>query len=328
MKTLFTTTLLTLGCSLVSNTLSADIGKKGWNGSLGLVLGGVSGESQLDAYGGNKRIESLTEKPASYNYYFLFPEVQLSYTFQNNITTYMDGDLLDGGEAGIRYTFSDETRLSVSIPLFLGTGGKVWQDPYLTRKDRKTTHAKLEAAIGFSVDNIWGSFASIHYAYQDLSITNDEAGESLKSRLTSTGVTQLRRGNKSHSTSVSLPPLALGGGFNLVGGANYVSTNALGDANSFTARRVDLTLAYEKGNFEIFAHLSVGEKNYRIVNPVFGNKRKDDLNSIAAGITYWKPFHWENSSLELMLVSERNQSNINFYDTRDDLLITSFNYHF
>ncbi len=109
---------------------------------------------------------------------------------------------------------------------------------------------------------------------------------------------------------------------------NYTDTNALGDANSFTAKGFDLTLAYEKNNFEFFAYISAGEKKYRAVNPVFGNKRKGDFSAIAAGISYRQPFNWQNSSLELMVVSESNNSNINFYDVRDELLTTSINYHF
>jgi len=103
-----------------------------------------------------KRIESLDEKPARYNYDFLFPEVQLSYTFQNNITAYANSDLLDGSEIGVSYLLADKTRLSVSLPLSLGASGEVWQDPYLTGENRKKIGAKLDAAINFPVDNYLG----------------------------------------------------------------------------------------------------------------------------------------------------------------------------
>jgi len=328
MKTLFITAFLILGSALFSNTLWADTDKQGWNGSIGLVLGGVSSENQLDAYGGKKRIESLTEAPARYRYDFLLPVIQLGYTFENNITLFMDGGLLDGGGTGIRYTFSDKTRLSLLFPLFLGTRAEVWQDPYLIQKERTTTDAELDDAIGFSLDNIWGTSASIRYLYRDVAIKNDSAGESLQSRLTPAEIKQLRRSNRSHSTSLSLPPFVLGNRLYLIGGANYTHTNAQGEANSFTSQSVDLTLAYEKNYFDIFANIAVGERRYRTVNPVFSRKRESDFSTVAAGITFWHPFNWQNSRLELMVASESNNSNINFYDTRDELLTTSFSYHF
>ncbi|HEB93831.1 MAG TPA: DUF2860 domain-containing protein [Gammaproteobacteria bacterium] len=328
MKSLFIRALLVLGISWFGSNALAEMEVKGWNAAVGLIVGGVSGEGQLDAYGGKKRIESLDEKPARYNYDFLFPEVQLGYTFENNITIYADGGLLDGGGIGVRYLFADETRLTLSLPLFLGTSGEVWQDPYLTGRDRKKTDARLDAAVGLSIDNLWGTFASISYDYQDLSIKNDQAGESLNARLNASEIKQLQRDSQTHRVLASLPPLTLSDGLYLIGGASYTRTHAEGDANSFIARSADLTLAYEKGRFEIFAQISGAVAKYRTLNPVFDTRRKDDLSTISAGITYWQPFDWKHSSLDLLLVSERNNSNINFYDTSTELLTASFNYYF
>ena len=320
--------VLILGFLLFGSNALADTKEKGWNASVGLIVGGVSGEGQLDAYGGKKRIESLDEKPAHYNYDFLLPEIQLGYTFENNVTIYADGGLLDGGGIGVRYLLADETRLTLSLPLFLGTSGEVWQDPYLTGENRKKTDAKLEASVSFSIDNIWGTFASIGYDYQDLSIKNDLAGESLNTRLSSSEIKQLQRSSKSHRVFASLPPLTLSDGLYLIGGASYIRTHAEGNANSFTARSADLTLVYEKGRFEMFGQVSGGVAKYRTRNPVFDVRRKDNLGTISAGITYWKPFNWKHSSLDFLLLSERNNSNINFYDTRTELLTAGFNYYF
>ncbi len=328
MKIRFISILLILGSLLFSSTTLAEIKGSGWNGSVGLIVGSVSGEGELDAYGGKKRIESLNEKPAHYNYDFLFPEIQLGYTFENSVTLYMDGGLLDGGGVGISYLFADATRLSVSVPLLLGTDGQVWQDPYLTGENRKKTDAKLDAAVGFSINNIWGTFASIGYTYQDLSIKNDRVGESLNTRLSPTEIKQLRRASKSHIVVASLPPVTLSDGLYLIGGASYTRTNAEGETNSFTARSIELMLAYEVGNFEIFGQISGGSAKYRAVNPLFDTTRRDDLGMIATGITYWKPFNWKHSNLELMIVSEQNSSNIKFYDVNTELLVAGFNYYF
>ncbi len=302
--------------------------KKGWSGSVGIAMAGVSGEGLIDAYGGKRRIESLDEKSSRYDYGFLFPLSKTAYTFQNNITIHAGGGLLDGGGIGISYLRADETRLAVVFPLFLGTDGKVWQDPYLTGKDRKKTYAKLESAIGFSARNILGSFASIGYDYQDLSVKNDRAGESFNNRLSSNEIKQLRRNSKSHKITVFLPSLTLGGGFYLIGGVSHTRTNAEGNANSFTSHSVDLTLAYKKRQVELFGQISGGAAEYRAVNPVFSTQRKDDSRAITGGITYWRPFNWKHSSLELVFVAERNSSNINFYDANTDLVTTGFNYYF
>jgi len=298
MKKRLATTLLLPGSILLAGTAFADTEEKGWHSSLGLITGYITGEGQLDAYGGKKRIESLNEKPARYHYYFLFPDTQLSYTFENSVTIYSNGGMLDGGGVGVSYLFADDTRLSISVPLLLGTGGKVWQDPYLTGKNRKRTDAELEAAVDFSIENIRGSFVSVDYSYQDLSIKKDRIGDSLNTRLSPIEIKQLRRGRKSHRVAVSLPPLTLSDRLYLTGGASSTRANAEGKANSFIAYSIELTIAYEKDGVEIFGQISDGAARYRLVNPVFGARRKDDLRIISAGITYGKPFNWKHSSLE------------------------------
>ena len=328
MKSFFTIMLLAVAFPLCINTALAETEKKGWKGSIGIVAGSVRGHGNLNAYGGKKRIHSLDATPARNNYDFIFPTGQVSYTFQNNITLYMDGGLLSGGDAGIRYTFADKTRLSVFSPLILGTRGEVWQDPYLTGKNRKTTDTKLERAIGFSIDNIWGSHASIEYIYQNQSIKNDRAGNSLTARLTSKQINQLQRDNKSHYLATSLPPLELGHNLYLIGGASYTRAVAKGRANRFTGYQLDLTLMYEKGNLEVFGHLLTGKNNYRSTNPVFDVKRADDLGSVAVGMTYWKPFDWKDVSLSFLVARERKSSNINFYDMQNDTIATTIRYHY
>ncbi len=328
MKTLFNTLFLILGCSLFSTTLWADIGERGWGGSIGLVLGGVSSENPLDAYGGKKRIESLDAAPTRYNYNFLLPEFAVNYTFQNRITAYLDGSLLEGGDSGIRYTFGGGTILSLSLPLFLGTSADVWQDPYLTGSERQMTEATMDEAIGFSLDNIGGLYASVEYLYQDISIKNDRAGESPSAGLTATEIKQLQRSYRSHSITATLPPFMLSRHLYLIGGASYTDTRADGAANSFTTQSLELTLAYEQRRFEVFGHLSAGSAQYRVLNPLFNKERRDQLSTIALGITCWQPFNWQQSSLELMVVSEQSDSNINFYETQTELLTIGMNYHF
>jgi len=78
----------------------------------------------------------------------------------------------------------------------------------------------------------------------------------------------------------------------------------------------------------MFGQVSGGVAKYRAINPVFDTRRKDDLGTITVGITYWKPFNWKHSSLELLLVSERNSSSINFHDARTELVTTGFSYYF
>ena len=238
MRIIFVMILLISGVSIFTSTNAALAGsenqsvsglsaEKGWSGSVGIAVAGVSGKGQVDAYGGKKRIKSLDARSSRYNYIFLFPISETAYTFQNNITIHAGGGLLDGGGIGISYLLADETRLTLSLPLFLGTSGEVWQDPYLTGRDRKKTDAKLESSVGFSIDNILGSYASVEYDYQDLSIKNDRSGESLNTRLSSTEIRRLRRGRRTHRIAVSLPPLTLSDGLYLIGGASYTRTHAV-----------------------------------------------------------------------------------------------------
>lgn len=266
--------------------------------------------------------------PTHYSDDFISLTGQVSYTFQNNITLYTDGGLLDGSRAGVRYTLDDETRLSVFRPLLLGTSGEIWKDLYLVGQNRKAVTSELDTSIGFSIENILGSYASIEYVYQNLSIKDDRAEKSLNHRLTSNEINQLRRSYKSHYIATSVPLLDFGNDLYLLGGASYTRADAKGRANNFTAYHVDLTLVYDRGNVEVFGNLLSGKNKYQSINPVFRAKRRDDFNSISAGIAYKEPFDWKDVSLELLVARERNNSNINFYDSRNDLIATSIIYHY
>ena len=84
-----------------------------------------------------------------------------------------------------------------------------------------------------------------------------------------------------------LPPLTLGDGLHLIRGVGYTRINAEGEANSFTARSIELMLIYEMADFELFARVSGGSAKYHVVNPVFDTRRGDDLGMIAAGFNYY-----------------------------------------
>lgn len=320
-----------------TGTILAETGKQslfydrtqqpGWSGSVGLLAGILSSKGSELARDGNERISSLDATPDRNNEIFPAPLGHTSYTFANRTTLSFGGDILDGGGFSLSHSLADETILSLSLPLFLGSYSEVWQDPYLTGQDRIMTDADLDAAFGLSAEYIFGSPFSISYGYSKESVENDFAGESLSARLTSADLKQLRRDNESHSTSLSMT-LPLSDHVFLIPSVGFVRTDAEGSANSFTTNGADLTIIYQTDQLEVFGSVYYSDTEYRKVNPVFDTKRKNSSYGVTAGARFLNPLGWENISIDLIFINYRKNSNIHFYDMREDLLAAGLSYHY
>jgi len=230
-------------------------------------------------------------------------------------------------EAARSRELTDGTTLWASYaPKLSEFNSQIWQDPYLTGKQRKRTKTALEG-VGLGADYLLGSALSLAYRYGELSIDNDDAGKSLSSRLTPTEIKQLQRGEERHHALLSLT-FPLTDNFFLIPGASYTLTNAEGSANNYSSEELNLTVAYQKDSFEAFVEGYLVDAKYDEPNPVFRKKREDERYGITTGISYLNPFGWNNIKLDLLIGYSRENSNIHFFDSREEFIAAGLTYEY
>lgn len=316
------------------NSLSVPFNTSGWGGYLQLLVGEFSTEGLEKVVDGNENLSFLDAASISYNEDFVFPLWQVNYTFEHSKTmVYLgmpNGGLIESEstvEAGISHELNDGTMLSASYtPKYSEFRSDAWQDPTLTGKNRTQTDTELQA-INIEAAYIAGSPLSLGYSYGELSYDHDQAGQSLGLRLTPHELKQLQRDERYQHTELSLT-FPVSDNLYLTPGASHIQVNAKGDANSRTSTSLNLTIAYLKNNFELFAHGYFKTAEYDEPNPVFRKKREDDSSGITTGISYLKPFNWENIKLDLIVGQSQRDSNIHFFDSNEEFLATGITYEF
>ena len=306
----------------------------GWDGYIQLLVGGFNIEGLAKEGDDNSELSAIDASAAQFEEDLILPLWQVNYHFNRGKTVIFLGNSDHGIiksnlaiEAGISQELTDGTILWASYaPKLSEFHSAVWRDPYLTGEKRERTKTALEG-ISLGAEYVLGSPLSVSYRYGELSIDADEAGESFISRLTPAEIKQLQRGEKSHHAQASLT-FPLTDNFFLIPGASYTRSNAEGDVNNYDSGEYNLTVAYQKGNFEVFAHGYLGDAKYDEFNPVFKKKRKDERYGFTTGISYLKPFGWNGIKLDLMISQSRQNSTIDFFDSREEILAAGLTYEF
>ena len=306
----------------------------GWYGYVQLLAGGFSNEGLAKEGDDNQEITSIDGKTIQFEEDFILPLWQVNYHFEQSGTTLslgipdhgiIENDLAIG--IGISQELTDGTNLWASYsPKLSEFHGEIWQDPYLTEEERKRTKTAFEG-ISLGVEYLFDTPLSMAYHYGELSIDDDNAGESLASRLTPTEIKRLQRDKEFHRAQASLT-LPLTDNFFLIPGASFTHTDARGDASSHDSGEYNLTVAYQNDNFEVFAYGYLGDAKFDEPNPVFRKKRKDKRYGITTGISYLKPFGWNNIKLDLMIGESQQNSNIHFFDSREKFLAAGLTYEY
>jgi hypothetical protein len=306
--------------------------ESGLNGYIQLLGGGynVNGQNSVDSE--NRQIEDLESYGNDYQQEFITAHWELDYRFDQSDTSVFIGTPNSGVtefdiplELGVRHFITDEFRISASyLPRLSDI--EVWEDPFLTKQDRQRTDLMLEF-IRFSAEYILGSPFSLMYDYGEQTIENDRSGESLKARLSSAELKKLQR-NSTFSSISFLFTLPLTDKFYIVTGANYIRANAQGESNSYETTEFDITLSYQRDPFGFFAYVYRNNSEYQEINPVFYMKRQDSGYGVITGISYFEPFGWGNTTVDLIVSNTRRDSNIRFYDNREESLAFGLTYLF
>jgi hypothetical protein len=230
-------------------------------------------------------------------------------------------------QLGIRHHLSDDTVLSAAyVPKLSDSDYDVWQDPYLTNQNRQRTGLEFEV-LSISAEYILGSPFSVLYDYGEQSVENDRSGESLASELTSEAIKKLQRDMTFNRFRLSLT-LPLTDKFYIIPEVKYVNAKAEGEANNYATTGLDVALFFQFKNFELFGSVYFDKTDFPVSNPLFTTKRQDDRYGAAAGISYLLPFDWGTTKLDFIISSSYQDSNIHFFDKRDEAAMVGLTYQF
>lgn len=324
--------------SAVADTLYGRLGESawqpGWSGYVQMLAGGYSGDGLSDVVDGNERINSLKGKSSRQEADFFAPLWQVNYRLSQSRTRLFIGTPEHGAvvndvaiEAGLSQELDDGTVLWVAyLPGLSDYRGEAWKDPYQTGQPRTRTETESES-LRLGADYIFGSPLSVNFESGNLSIDEEQAGESLRSRLSATEIGQLRRSGKFRKAGLSVT-LPLSDRIFLIPDVSYTEMDAKGSANSYDAIAGGLVATYADGPLEIFIHGQISKDQYDQSNPVFDTKRVDKHYSVTAGVSYIEPLGLKNIQADLIVGSEHHDSNIDFFESNSKLLAVGLAWHF
>jgi hypothetical protein len=304
----------------------------GFSGFVSVILSVGQVESQFNTDSDNRVTNSLSSSGDSTTVFVPLVPFELAYMKSDWNTQFYAGipveNLREGNffqaEAGLRYWLPDNTRLSVAFlaPPFLPE--ETWSDPFLVGAPRNDTDID---ALGFKLraDNIGGSPWGLRYEFVNWDIDNEQSGVALG--LTAAQQNALRRDANIHRFTATYA-MPIGGGWWLRPALRYTYTDAEGDSNSYNGVRPELGLAQFTPDYDLSLNVLYRHRWFDQSNPVFGDKRDDDLYKAVAAFALKQPFGLENVRLELFGSAAIGDSDINFYDTEAFIVGTGVTYTF
>lgn len=307
---------------------------QGLSGGVQLLVGGYRTEGLNGVSDDNRRIESLDAKTKSHSEDFALPLARFEYGLANGNTALHFGVPENGVleseillEMGVSHDLANGTRLSASyIPEVSELHQELWQDPFLTGRNRKRTDASVEA-FRLAAEYVFGSPLTIRYDHGKQYVENDRAGQSLVNRLTASQIRDLQRDSDFGRTRLLLT-LPLTENFLLIPGIDYIDVDAEGRANSYTASGFELTVFYRMERLEFFGFFYAADSDYEKINPVFNRQRDDDSHSFTVGFSYLRPFDLQGVSFDFLISEARQNSNIRFYEADTQALSLGVGYRF
>jgi len=292
----------------------------GWSGYLQLLAGGSRSDGAAVYADDNAQIASLSAPTREHDADFLLPLWQLRYRLPGNGITLFAGMPEQGiieneatVEVGARYALANDA----SVWLAYGPGlslyrKQVWKDPFLTGEKRAHTDTETQA-LRLGADYILGSPVSVTYAMGDISVKDEQSGQSLSGRLSSADIDDLRRSGTLSQTRISLT-LPMTARVFIIPELIHTQRQTDGEAHRYHSPEARLALAYLADPWEVYVHGYVGKDNYRHEHPVFGTKREDTRTGFTAGVSYSEPLGWRDLQANVVVGNAVVDSTIPFYD--------------
>ncbi len=325
--------------SVLSKSVLSEEQKQGLNSKIGLYIISGSGESTRNQSidDENPTISSLDASPTDYDFSTLIPTLTINYGLSESSslslgifdTGLTSNSLIENQSLvaiSANKTFVDGSSIWTSLTPNISGLYESWQDPYLTGKPLQKTDASLNM-LAAGAQYILGTPFSIASSIGQHHIDNDQAGRSLGNQLNKDQRKQLQRDTTFADLRLSAT-LSIVNNLYMEAGISHFRSNAEGNANSFDANGVDISLAYLSGSIDMYISAKVDRINFESSNPVFNRKREEDKHNIQAGLSYKNPFSWKDLSADFFVSTSNRDSNITFYDEKNTTLAVGLTYTF
>jgi hypothetical protein len=282
---------------------------------------------------GDSNISSTDDKPRSE--YSLTPilNLNLRYTFASTRTQIFLGNQLEDllrldtvTLFGVRQELVDQSIIGVSY-VFSALVTEVYKDPYDTSGSRNGTDRNING-VRLSYDKILGSAFNFQYTYRNIDIDEEESGSALG--LSSSQANRLDRNGDQHDLEFLYRYALEGGGIKhtLIPSFNYSRFDLDGDAMSNNFFSFRLNYRYDVERFAFVVNGYYGYAEYDKENPIYDKTRNDNRYGFGL-IGFYKRFlDVQGLALTANVTINRQDSNIDFYDSEIDLYFLSFLYTF
>jgi len=282
---------------------------------------------------GDSNISSIYDKPKSE--YSVNPVLNfnLRYTFASTRTQIFLGnqleDLLRLDMAtlfGVRQELADQSIIGISY-VFSALVTEVYKDPYDTSGSRNGTDRNING-VRLSYDKILGSAFDFRYTYRNIDIDDEESGSALG--LSSSQANRLDRNGDQHDLELLYRYVLQDGGIKhtLIPSFKYSRFELDGDAMSNNFFMFGLNYRYDVEKFAFVVNGYYGYADYDDKNPIYNKTREDDRYGFGLIGFYKHIFGVRDLHLAANVTINRQDSNIDFYDSEIDLYFLSFLYTF
>jgi len=280
-------------------------------------------------------INSIYDKPKSEYSVTPILNFNLRYTFSSTRTQIFLGNQLEDllrldttSQIGVRQELADQSVIGVSY-VYSALVTEVYKDPYDASGSRSGTERNING-VRLSYENILSTDLTFQYTYRNIDIDKERSGSDPALGLTPSQQDRLIRDGDQHDLLFLYRYGLEDGGVKhtLIPSLKYSRFELDGDAMSNNAILLNLNYRYDMERFAFVVNGYYGYADYDKKNPIYGKTRSDDRYGFGL-IGFYKRFlDVQGLALTANMLINRQDSNIDFYDSEIDLYFLSVFYNF
>jgi len=301
----------------------------GLSGSISINAGFSQTQSQGSTHDNNALTTDLDNKGAQVEQAMPFILGKLQYGFGDTLIFLGNSEdqITEAqfqAELGISHKVSKSVTLTTALFGNMPSMDEVWEDPYLTGKEREATEQSV-TGVRFAVDLAYPLPISLKYAYAQSEVDNERIAQSQS--LSGADLAYLERESQYHRLGAEIT-LPLDRALILAPAFYYTVRDAQGSANSFGASSAQLSMILSKNRHNLITTIRNTTATYDTDNPVFGLKQDYKSFGIFSIYSYHQLFNWKNTNLNIMAGYQEKESDIEFYSSENTFLSTGISYSF
>jgi hypothetical protein len=284
---------------------------------------------------GDSNISSTDDKPKSEYSVSPILNFNLRYTFASTRTQIFLGNQLEdllrldtNTQIGVRQELPDQSIIGVSY-IYSALVTEVYKDPYDTRGSRNGSDRNING-VRLSYDKILSTDLSFQYTYRNIDIEAERSGSDPALGLSSSERDRLIRDGDQHDVEFLYRYVLEDGGMKhtFIPSFKYSRFDLDGDAMSNNAILFNINYRYDVEQFAFSVNAYYGYADYDKENPIYDKTRNDNRYGFGV-IGFYKRFlDVEGLALTANVLLNRQDSNIDFYDSEVDLYFVSLFYNF